>query len=700
MKCIRVLLASILVSSAVATYAAEPAPADSAPARSASELSEGLIYSVDRVPERTFDTARAVEVITISELWRASGMTLGDVLQQEAGLTINNFNAPPSVPIMRGLLGKQVMVLIDGVKVNDAMWRANSKSYLSMVALSQVERIEIVRGVVSVLGTESLGGVINIITRKGPPAGQTFGGTIGLRYTSADGAFATPLQVYGQSDKLRWVLGGTTVRTDDIEAGDGLDQPHTAYESRAYHGSLQYLLSQDKTLSASYVDTKETGVERAWQLAQGANLEFSESPAQLRLGSISYQDLTDRKFADSLRVTLAGNWQNDDRFEVRRATPNTKNVSGEQDKMYTLNLELGTFLGAHHVLYGLDATTETIDSKGSTVNLTTGAVTSARGRYTDGAEYSTIGVYVQDRVTVGKWLTALAGVRYGRFKSSGSEQTPVGRISIDAENDDITGAINLVFHATPHFNVIANGMRGFRAPGIDELSRFSVRIDGADLPNLNAAPEHVKSFELGAKYDSGRFSGSAFFFHNDFTALLVRQRGSLNGFDWLDTDGDGVHDSNEPPIFQLQNVGTAEIVGFEADARYAITPFLQISGNVTKTKGQDEITEQPLDRIPPLFGNARLLFTPASARGIWSELTFLYASAQHRLSAADIASPRIGPNGTDGYRVLNLRGGFTVAERLRLLVGIDNLTDVKYKTHDSGVYRAGRQLVLGTEYRF
>jgi outer membrane receptor for ferrienterochelin and colicin len=91
----------------------------------ARELSEGLIYSVDRVPERTFDTARAVEMITISELWRKSGMSLVDVLQHEAGVAVVNVDGAGGVPLMRGLLGKQVMVLIDGVKVNDTMWRAD-----------------------------------------------------------------------------------------------------------------------------------------------------------------------------------------------------------------------------------------------------------------------------------------------------------------------------------------------------------------------------------------------------------------------------------------------------------------------------------------------------------------------------------------------------------------------------------------------
>jgi outer membrane receptor protein involved in Fe transport len=70
------------------------------------------------------------------------------------------------------------------------------------------------------------------------------------------------------------------------------------------------------------------------------------------------------------------------------------------------------------------------------------------------------------------------------------------------------------------------------------------------------------------------------------------------------------------------------------------------------------------------------------------------------LSINDVTNYRIGPGGTEGYRVLSIRGGATLADRVRITAGIDNLTDEAYKTHDSFVYRPGRQLVVGAEYRF
>jgi outer membrane receptor protein involved in Fe transport len=686
---------------ATAEDVAAPAATEGS-AKTASELSERLIYSVDRVPERPFDTARAVEVITISDLWRKSGMDVADVLEHETGMSIINYDPNGGVPLVRGLHGKQIMVMIDGVKVNDAMWRSASKDYLGIIDLSQVERIEIVRGVVSVLGTESLAGVVNIITKKGSPNGESFGGSVGTRYTTANGAFTSPIEVYGQSGSIRWNAGANYLNVQDNKAGSGIGkQPGTSYNAQGFYGSMQYLMSTDKTISASYRNVVENNFQRAWQVASGTDTWYNDGPAEFKLASVSYQDLTDRSFEDSFRVTGYFNQQADGRDEIRVASPTTQNFANELDNMGGLNLEFGKFLfGSHHFLYGVDSTMETVHSKAHDLNLKTGAQTNVRGRYTDGATYQTTGVYVQDRFDIGRWLTTTAGVRYGTFQSDGQENSTFGVISLDNKKSDLTSALNFVFHPTQHLNLIANAMRGFRAPNIDDLSRFSVRSNGTDVPNPNATSEHVNSYEVGAKYEGGRLSGSAFYYNNSFSNLLVRLPGTFNGLPFLDQNGNGKQDAKEPLIYQLQNVGTAKVSGFEADFRYVPRTWLNVTGNITKTRGTDTLANVPLERIPPIFGNLTFGIFGSSARRLWGEFIFDFAGSQHRLSPNDVADFRIGPNGTYAYKVYSVRGGTTIADRLRLTLGVDNLTNKAYKTHDSFVYRPGRQLVVGTEYRF
>ena len=440
---------------------------------------------------------------------------------------------------------------------------------------------------------------------------------------------------------------------------------------------------------------------RAYQVAAGLTTRSIDGPTKFDLASVSYQDLTDRGFADSIHATAYFNRQHDTREDIRTATPTIENTSNETDNLFGLNLELGTFIGqSHHLLYGVDTTGETVHSKGEDINVVTGVGTAVRGRYTDGAKYKTVGIYLQDRFEIGRWLTTTAGARWGQFRSSGSETSSIGAISINAQNSDFTGALNLVFHPTSTLNLIANAMRGFRAPNVDELSRFNLRTAGLDVPNPNASPEHVNSYELGAKYENGRLGGSAFYYKNNLTDLLVREPGLFKSLPYFDQNGNGKQDAKEPPIFQLLNVGRARVTGYEADVHYSLLGNVTVSGNVTKTVGTDTLAGTPLDRIQPLYANVTFTLLGTSARRLWSEAIFDFAGSQHRLSPSDITDNRIGPNGTYGYRVISVRGGTTIAERIRLMLGIDNLTDAAYKSHGSWVYRPGRQLVIATEYRF
>lgn len=174
------------------------------------QQSEGLIYSVNRTPERTFDVARAVDVVTGDEIRSRNWITLADLLEEEAGVSLTAGYAGGNAAVIRGLGGNQVMIMVDGVKVNQANWPPTAiKDELNMIDTSIIERIEIVRGVVSVLGTEALGGVINVITRRGPDVPTRFGGIIGTRVSSGDRSVAVP-QLFGQSEKLRYRPAGRT----------------------------------------------------------------------------------------------------------------------------------------------------------------------------------------------------------------------------------------------------------------------------------------------------------------------------------------------------------------------------------------------------------------------------------------------------------------------------------------------------------
>ncbi|HEX7153363.1 MAG TPA: TonB-dependent receptor [Thermoanaerobaculia bacterium] len=676
----------LLLALAPVSRADEPATQEDARA-----LSEHLIYSVNRVPERTFDTARAVEVITREEIWRKNATSLSDILSDETGFVKYRTSSSNAAPVVRGLLGRQVLVLIDGVKVNNALY--GDTPNLDLIDISQIERIEIVRGAVSVFGTESLGGVINIITRKGSSTSGNFGASLGMQYSSAAEAFSTPFQVYGQSEKMRWIVGANYQSFGEMRGGEGVGtQRFTDYSQRSAHLGFDYFVSTEKTLTFSYRGSEQDDVRTNSTLVSGSALRADTTPIDLQLATLAYQDLTDRGWAQSIRATGYWNRQSTGSIGISRTTPDLQTTFNERDTLLGLNVELGSFFGKHHLVYGADATRDAVDSSREDLTLSTGAIRNVRGRYTDGTTYDTVGVYVQDHVKLTNRLTASAGLRYGFFRTSGSETLPSGPVDLDSTKSDLTGAVNLIFHATSNFNIIGNVMRGFRAPNLRDVSAASFSATTATIPNPNADAEEMISYEGGVKFENELLSASAFYFHNSLSNLLVVTASTWNGLSFIDFNGNGTRDAGEPTVRQNRNLGDATIDGYELELAVRPATWLSLFANYTSTSGETDDTDQVafVQRVPPPYG---ALGVKTSFRGRfspWAEAIYSF-NQPYESNGVEL---------TPASDEVKLRAGFNPTDWLRIAVSGENLTNERYIPRFTNTAHPGRRFVLTTEFRF
>ena len=291
-------------------------------------------------------------------------------------------------------------------------------------------------------------------------------------------------------------------------------------------------------------------------------------------------------------------------------------------------------------------------------------------------------------------VTATVGARYGKFTSKGNEDTPlVGPLSIDSSKSEGTSAVNLVFHVTPQINLIANAMRGFRAPNLDDMSVYRVTAStGIDIPSAGLDPENVKSYELGAKYENARVSGSAFFFQNSFTNLITRGLGYYNGLPFVDTNKNGVQDKGELSLHQNSNIGSEKISGYELELRTHLTTTLQLFGNYARLKSDVNTDPTLYTKILPKSGVLGARYTPNMAFSPWGELVMRYASR--------VASGLP----VDGYHVFTIRTGASVTPKFSVSAALENITNERYAflgtSTSPSLFAPGRQLVIGTQFRF
>jgi outer membrane receptor for ferrienterochelin and colicin len=693
-KCALLLLIALTLTTVV--LASDDTTTDPATTPDRAKLGNGLIYSVNRTPERPFETARAVEVITAEDIWRSNAMSLTDILLEAPGFLKYRTTQSSVTGVVRGLVGRQVLILIDGVKVNDTL--SGDVPNLDLIDVSQIERIEIVRGVVSVLGTESLGGVINIITRRAPGDGKAIGGTLGARFSSAANAFSSPISVHGQSDNFRWIAGVDYQRFGEMEGGKGVGvQKLTDYTQRATNLGFDSFVSADKMFSFSYHASEQQDVKSPPTMLAGLSLKTMVTPSRLQLGSLAYQDLTDRGWMQSFKATGYWNVQDAGTEDVRVKTPSVTSVFKDSDRLAGLNLELGSFLGSQHLVYGADYSRDNVGSYAKTINSATSTTTFSRGHYTDHAEYETLGIYAQDEFDLTKWATVTGGLRYGTFKTSGSENLPlIGHIDLDSNKSGLTSMFGVVFHAAPRLNVIANFVRGFRAPNLKDNSRFSLSTTGTsptlEIPNPAVAAERITSYEGGVKYDSRFLSGSAFYFRNHLSNLLVVAAGTFNGQTFLDANQNGRRDPTEPSIRANQNIGTATIDGYEADVAVTPHPALTLFGNYSTSDAStsDVLQATLVSRVPPPFGSAGIRIAPRIAHAPWAEVVLTYTLAYK--SAGVVLS--------EDFREYRVRGGLSLTDRWRIAISGENLNNQKYIARFTTIAYPGRRVIVGSDYRF
>jgi len=692
------LAASAAASSSVSTAAATATPPKGGTSTDGDSIPV-VVYSVNRTPERPFGTARAVTVISQDDIKRRNPRNFMDLLIEHGVFMHQSAYGTNMVPFVRGFEGKGVMILVDGVPVNDAMQRFDA----NLIDVHMIERVEIVRGVGSVLGSESLGGTINVITKQGPALGES-GALHTLLATRYAGGGAAGVggrgELYGRTDRFQYRGGMSYQDNGELRAGSDVGTlAPTSFIERGGNAHVDWFVGDDKTLSVEGRTRELVDPPRYDRYADGSSLLWLE-PKTDRVGSLRYQDLTERRFWSALRVTTYAHRRAENQVRIATSKPAVKSFSPSVGNVTGANLELTTFAGRHSLVYGVDWSNENISSIRRDSNMTTGVVTLSRGLYTDNSSFRSQAAYVQDRMSFGRFVPTV-GLRYSYFASKGYENTSAGEFDITGSNGALTATANALYKASKSVNLVAGVTSGFRAPNIEDLATLDSRGLGYEIPNPEVEPEHITTYEAGVKIERQRLSANLMYQYSVVTDVMKRAvSGTYNGLTFFDANGNGVKDTGEQNIVQKINIGESRTSGPEIDVRYTPLPSVQLTANYQLVIGRDPQNDSYLYRIPPAYGTATARWSPDVARRPWMQLVYNYAAAQHRLGPDDLADVRIGADGTAGINVMSVRSGMEVVPHVSLHLALENAFDRFYIYNGSGIARPGREVVGGLQYQF
>ena len=629
------------------------------------------VVTATRVERQVFETPQAVTVIGDQAIDEANAGDTPDFFTYAKGVYMQRTNQGGGSPFLRGLTGKQVLIMVDGVRANNSFYRFGPHQYLNTIDANVIERIEIVRGPASVLyGSDALGGTINLITKRRTDfsAPRAMGGLLQAHYETALDGGALRVQAEGNLDSFGYLIGVTGKDIGDVEAGgDFGEQVPTSYGERDVDLKINYRLTPTRELIFATQYTRQYDVPKTSEVTLGDKSKFNYEPQQRLLSYLEYRSRQDVLF-DEVRVNLSYNRMREGEEIIARSSPTTETHELTEVSTPGAFVQLGNRLGeSQRLTYGVEYYRDHYDTRKERINLTTSMVTPVAAATPDGATYDSLGIYLQDEIRLASWVDVIVGLRYSRFQAEGA----IGASTLDLDTDDVTGSLNSLFHLSPSWNLVANLAQGFRAPNMED---FFGRVDFvSEIPNTSLKPEKSMNYEIGLKHLTPRTSGEIFLFQSDYEGFIDRV-------------------AVAPNVRQRQNIQNAWIRGIEAALWYRLDKHWSTTATAAWTRGRDADTDQPLRRIPPFNGTLRLRY--GHNKRLWGEVAAQFAAKQDELAPGDLTDPRIPVGGTRGYSVYNLGLGYKPALGHELLVTLANIGDKLYKTHGSGIYASGRNLVL------
>ncbi|HWR05572.1 TonB-dependent receptor [Sporomusa sp.] len=622
-----------------------------------------IVITANRMPTELLKTAANVTVITQEDIEKGAYGNLGDVLRDVNGVIVptKGFAANNQAILLNG--DDRVLIMIDGRRVGRPEGTANGSSSLDLstiVSLGNIERIEIVKGGASALyGSDAVGGVVNIITRKGVENKTTLElgtGSWGLRnYKLSVQRQENDYRVFITADKKSQDYSEYNVLNPASTSGSNKGDTYRWPNNSEFEG-------QGLTVRVD----KEIDSDRSLTL----NLEhWSDKGGQPF-------DLVDT-YQPSVTTHLSNNAAFTYNFDQSTAVPGFariySNYHNQNDLIYGAN-KSRVYGGQYQTGWQVDEANQLIAG----VEWTRGTVLESASGYNNKSITNT-GVYLQDVYSASDKLTITPGIRYDHHSNFGGQTTP---------------KLSANYSVNPTTDIYVSYNRVFKAPTLDDLYAYSkpgtdgTYSWGASFGNPNLEPEKGQVISAGINKKLG-----------NNTTLKTSYFASkiTNAIDWdnpSDLDGDGLDD------YQVLNIDKQKKRGIEVDLHHRFSPlyYTEIGYSYVHVENNDNGTGYVVETAN------------SQPKGYRVKLGYTGEQWNVNLNGQGVSGRNTTRFVDSSYWIWNMAVNYKINENANVYLNAFNITDKAYElisSGTSGTYNgignypmAARNFQLGIRYSF
>jgi len=692
---------------------------------------EEVIVAASKWNQELREVPMVVDKISTKEARLYSPQTSADLLSVNSKVFVQKSQLGGGSPMIRGFSANRVLLVVDGVRLNNAIYRGGNLQNVLNIDVNTVDNVEVVFGPGSVIyGSDALGGVMSYSTLKTEFSSDSLRvkGSGLMRFSSANQERTGSAVIKLSSKKWASVSSASNSYFNDLRMGskghssydrsffvindgerdtvmannDKNMQRGSAYSQYNFLQKISFKPNSYWQFDYNFYYSKLSDVPRYDRLIQTKNgqpkyADWHYGPQEWLMNSLNLLHQKQTFFYDKAKLIIA--YQNYKESRHKRKLNNSiLNRQYEMVDVASANLDFYKKIKANNTIYyGLEGLFNKVTSTANNQDIYTGVQQETATRYPNGSEYSSAALYVTDKDYLTEKLILNAGIRLNYTSVYAKFDTTFYKFPYQNANNlntALSGSLGLVYLPNLTSKISINLSSGFRAPNVDDLAKvFDSGMGTVVVPNPNLQPEYVYNIDLS--YEK-RLWEKLHFLINGFYSYLDNAM-VISDFTFNSQDSI-LYDGSMAKVEALTNKDYAHIYGTQISLDWHFYKNMIVETSANYTKGYDN-EGLALRHVAPFFGSTHLIFNNSIL------IIDLYTNyngeiAYEDLSQTEREKTHIYEQNKDGlpyspsWQTFNLQLSYRLNSVFYLTAGVENILDTRYRPYSSGIAAPGRNFIL------
>ena len=698
-----------------------------------------IVFSVNKWSENLTDVSNKILNISENKIKELSPQTSADLLEKTGEVFVQKSQLGGGSPIIRGFSANRILLSLDGIRMNNAIFRSGNIHNIISIDPNILEGVEILYGPASVMyGSDAIGGAINFKI-KDPKFNIDnkikINGSQNIQYNSSSKSKHYNLFLNIGLKNIASMTSFSFSNFDDLRSGskrkskyknfgkrteyvkrnyiENIDeiikntnhniQKFSNYSQNNFIQKINYKINDDINLIYGLYYSKSSNIPRYDRLTLYDDLltpkyaEWYYGPNLFLMNKIELKYFIKNKFFDAFKLNISKQNIEESRISRKFNDLYIKNRIEKVD-VNSLNLDFDKKKNGKEFFYGYELYSNKINSNAFEQNINTNEEKKISTRYPDGGTNFLINsIYLSYKKT-NKKLNYNFGIRGTKTNlkskiSSDFFNFPFSEVEINTSS--ISGSFGLIYNYSKNSSLKFLYSNGFRSPNLDDVGKiFDSEPGNIIVPNVELNPEYANNFEINfiSRKQNIEFNGSIYY--TNLNNAIVRSNGTFDGVDSI------MYDGSLSKVQTLKNSGKAYVFGFSYMINYKINNNLNLKSSVSFNQSKDLSTKLPLRHSSPIFGQTSINFTK---RNIKVSYYINYNGKKDISNFSPIELNKLylyTKDGSPAWLTNNISFIYNINYLAKINFSCENIFDIHYRSYSSGISAPGRNFNIGLNMSF